>query len=145
MMKTYRKCLVVIALLVLAMAASAEAKDWGLGAGALDGDFGFQLRKDFWLGGDISQITGQTSVYFHGRTTFRFDADYHFILNPGDPGRFYPLAGLDFAVNSDAAKFGINAGGGFNFKLTERNAAFVEAKFIFGGWDGFGIVGGIFF
>ena len=119
-MKNCRKYIVVIALLVLAMAASAEAKDWGIGAGALDGDFGFQLRKDFWLGGDISQITGQASVYFQGKTTFRFDADYHFILNPGNPGRFYPLAGLDFAVNSDAVKFGFNAGGGFNFKFTER-------------------------
>ena len=144
-MKNCHKYIVVIVLLVLAMAASAEAKDWGIGAGALDGDFGFQLRKDFWLGGDISQITGQTSVYFQGKTTFRFDADYHFILNPGNPGRFYPLAGVDFAVNSDAVKFGLNAGGGFNFKFTESNAAFVEAKFIFGGWDGFAIVGGIFF
>lgn len=34
---------------------------------------------------------------------------------------------------------------GFNFKLTEKNAAFAEAKFIFGGRDGFAIVGGIFF
>lgn len=144
-MKNCHKYIVVIALLVLAMAATAEAKDWGIGAGALDGDFGFQLRKDFWLGGDISQITGQASVYFQGKTTFRFDADYHFILNPGNPGRFYPLVGLDFGVNSDAAKFGFNAGGGFNFKFTEKNAAFVEAKFIFGDWDGFAIVGGIFF
>ena len=144
-MKICHKYIVVFSLLVMAMAPSAEAKDWGIGAGALDGDVGFQLRKDFWLGGDISQITGQTSVYFHGRTTFRFDADYHFILNPGNPGRFYPLAGLDFSVNSDAAKFGFNAGGGFNFKFTEKNAAFAEAKFIFGGRDGFAIVGGIFF
>jgi hypothetical protein len=144
-MKICRKYMVVIILLVLAMSATAGAKDWGIGAGALDGDFGFQLRKDFWLGGDISQITGQASVYFQNQTTFRLDADYHFIINPGDPGRFYPLAGLDLAFNSDAVKFGFNLGGGFNFKLTERNAAFVEAKVILGGWDGFAINGGIFF
>jgi len=136
---------IVILMLVLATTASAQTRGWGVGAGALDGDFGFQLRKDFWLGGEISQITGQASVYFQHRTTYRLDADYHFILNPGAPGRFYPLAGLDLAFNSDAVKVGINAGGGVNFMLTERTAAFAEAKFVIAGFDGFAIYGGIYF
>jgi hypothetical protein len=144
-MKSFRIFAVVISLLVLATTAHAEGGSFGIGAGALDGDFGVQIRKDFWLGGDISQITGQASAYFQNKTTFRFDADYHFILNPGNPSRFYPLVGLDFAVNSDAVKFGFNAGGGLNFKLTEKLLAFGEAKFIFGGWDGFAINGGIYF
>jgi hypothetical protein len=143
-MKTFLTVLFAVTLLTLAMNAPVEAKDWGIAAGAFDGDFGFQLRKDFWLGGDISQITGQGSVYFQNRTTYRFDADYHFILNSGNSGRFYPLAGVDFAVNSDSAKLGLNGGGGFNFNLTEKNAAFVEAKFVFWGHDGFAINGGFF-
>jgi len=131
----------------LAMVANAPAKSkgLGLGVGAFDGDFGVQLRKDVWLGGDISQISGQASVIFASKTAFRLDADYHFILNSGKPSRFYPLVGVDFTFNSDHAKFGINAGGGVNFKLTEKTAAFAEGKYVFGDWDGWTFVGGIKF
>jgi hypothetical protein len=125
--------------------ASAEVKSWGLGGGVIDGDFGIQGRKDFWLGGDISQITGQGSVYFQNRTTFRLDADYHFIINPGQSSRFYPLAGLQFAFNSDAAKLGVNGGGGINFRLTEKTAAFGEIKYVIGGWEGLALTAGIYF
>ena len=144
-MKALNSCLMILMVLVVAMVGSAEAKDWGLGAGVMDGDFGVQARKDFWLGGDVSQITGQGSVFFQNKTTFRVDADYHFIVNPESNSRFYPLAGIQLAFNSDAVKFGVNAGGGFNFMLTQSKAAFVEAKFVFGKWDGFAIMGGIYF
>ena len=144
-MKIVRKTLLTLIVITLAGAATAGAGEWGLGFGSHDGDFGVQARKDFRLGGDISQLTCQASVYWQNKTTFKLDADYHFIINPENPGRFYPLAGLQFAFNSDSAKFGINAGGGFNFMLTESKAAFVEAKFVFGKWDGFAIMGGIYF
>ena len=144
-MKAFYILLIIMAVLVVAAPASAETKGWGLGVGALDGDFGVQIRKDFWLGGDISQITGQGSLFFHNKTTFRIDADYHFIINPESNSRFYPLAGIQFAFNSDNAKFGLNLGGGANFMLTQSTAAFVEAKFVFGDWDGFGIMGGFYF
>lgn len=144
-MKDLITLLIVTMVLVVAVAGSAEAKDWGLGAGVMDGDFGVQVRKDFRLGGDISKITGQGSVFFQNKTTFRLDTDYHFIVNPESKSRFYPLAGIQLAFNSDAVKFGLNAGGGFNFMLTESKAAFVEAKFVFGKWDGFSIMGGIYF
>ena len=144
-MKALNSCLMILMVLVVAMVGSAEAKDWGLAAGVMDGDFGVQARKDFWLGGDVSQITGQGSVFFQNKTTFRVDADYHFIVNPESNSRFYPLAGIQLAFNSDAVKFGVNAGGGFNFMLTQSKAAFVEAKFVFGKWDGFAIMGGIYF
>jgi hypothetical protein len=137
--------IVGVLMLTLVPAASAGPRGLGLGAGVFDGDFGVQVRKDFWLGGDISQISGQGSVYFQGKTTFRIDADYHFILNPKNAGRFYPLAGLDFAFNSITAKLGVNAGAGLNFKLTKKTAAFGEAKYIFGSWDGFAFTGGIYF
>jgi len=144
-MKAFRMAAVVIIMLTLVTTASAEIKGWGLGAGVMDGDFGVQARKDFWLGGEISQITGQASVYFHNTTTFRLDADYHFIINAGESSRFYPLAGLQFAFNSDAVKLGINAGGGVNFMLTEKLAAFGEVKYVFGDWDGWALTAGIYF
>jgi hypothetical protein len=131
--------------LATASTAAADSRSWGLGAGVFDGDFGVQARKDFWLGGDISQISGQASVYFPSKTTFRIDADYHFMLNPDNASRFYPLAGLDFAFNSNTAKLGVNGGIGLNFKLTEKTAAFGEAKYIFGSWDGWAFTGGIYF
>lgn len=144
-MKALNTLLVVVIVLLVAAPAAAETKGWGLGVGALDGDFGVQIRKDFWLGGDISQITGQGSLFFPSKTTFRLDVDYHFIINPENNSRFYPLAGIDFAFNSDSAKFGLNLGGGANFMLTASTAAFVEAKFVFGDWDGFSIMGGFYF
>ena len=143
-MTILRSLLVLSLVLVLSGSAAAEPRGWGLGLGALDGDFFVQMRKDFRLGGDISQITGQAGLYFHNKTTGRIDVDYHFILKSG-AGRFYPLAGIQLAFNSDNAKFGANAGGGLNFMLTDKLAAFGEAKFVFGSWDGFGFVGGIFF
>ena len=143
-MKSCRVYAFVIVLLALATTASAEAGRWGLGVGALDGDFNAQLRKDFWLGGDVSQITGQVGMTFRSKATFRADADYHFIIKEGK-SRFYPLAGIDFAFNSDSAKFGINGGGGLKFRLTEKLNGFGEAKYVFGSWDGWSFVGGVYF
>lgn len=143
-MKVFRIVALVATVLTLAATGSAEVKGWGLGAGVFHGDFGAQVRKDFWLGGDISQITGQASVYFHGTTTFRIDVDYHFNINPSTQSRFYPLAGLDFAFNSDAFKVGINGGVGVNFMITQSLAAFGEAKYVFGKWDGWAFTAGIY-
>jgi len=143
-MRSLSSVLLVVVVLILAATSPAHTRGWGLGAGAHDGDFGFQLRKNFWLGGDISQITAQGSVYFPSKTVFKIDADYHFVLSSGR-GRFYPLLGLQFAFTSDNAEFGINGGGGAGFMLTERTAAFAEVKYVFGDWDGWTFCGGIYF
>ena len=145
-MKALLTVLTIILLVGVATTASAETKGGGFGVGAFDGDFGVQIRKDFWLGGEVSQITGQGSVYFAGKTTFRLDTDYHWVIqSDGGRSRFYPLAGVQLAFNSDAVKFGVNGGGGMNFMLTDSMAAFAEAKFTFFGWDGFAITGGFYF
>lgn len=143
-MKPARMFLLALCMLASASTVSAQGTGFGVGAGVMDGDFTAQLRKNFWLGGEISQITAQGSVCFHSRTTFRIDADYHFVIKSGK-GRFYPLAGLQFAFNSDDVEFGINGGGGINFMLTEKMAAFGEVKYVFGDWDGWAIIGGIYF
>jgi hypothetical protein len=144
-MKALRVSLIAAVALILATSASAETHGWGLGAGAFNGDFGVQLRKDIGLGGDISHITAQGSVFFPGKTSFRLDADYHFSFLFGKGSRFYPLGGVDFTFNSNTAKFGVNAGGGLNFMLTKKLAAFGEGKYVFGDWDGWTFVGGIYF
>ena len=143
-MKLVRILPLLLVALLLAMPAQAETKGWGVGLGIQDGDFSLQGRKDFWLGGDVSQITGQFGVQFANSTVWRLDADYHFVIKSGK-SRLYPLAGLDFAFNSDSAKFGINAGGGVNFMLTDKTAAFAEIKYIFSDWDMWSIMGGIYF
>ena len=139
-------CMILVALVSLFATAGSMADEtsFGIGVGAHDGDIGFQLRKDFWLGGDISAITGQASVYLLNKTTFMIDADYHFILNPEKPSRFYPLLGVQLGFNSDNVKLGINAGGGWMFMLTEKTAGFLEAKFVISGFDGFTFAGGIY-
>jgi hypothetical protein len=93
----------------------------------------------------VSEISLQGSVYFHNRTTFRFDADYHHILTPGETLRVYPLAGLQFAINSHNNRFGLNLGGGMNFSINENFDGFVELKYVFGDWEGFGVACGIRF
>jgi opacity protein-like surface antigen len=146
-MKTARLMLLSALLLTTAASASAATRGWGVGAGVFDGDFAAQVRKDFWLGGDISQITGQAGIFFPGETSFRLDADYHFMIqtSEGSTSRFYPLGGVSFAFNSDHAKFGLNLGGGVNFMLTETTAGFAELKYILSDWDGFAITAGIYF
>jgi hypothetical protein len=144
-MKTIRTLSFLIIIFTMATSASAEVKGWGVGIGLLDGDFGIQGRKDVWLGGDISHFTGQASVYFHNKVTFRIDADYHFIINPKDPSRFYPLAGLQLAFNSDAVKLGLNVGGGVNLMLTEKLAGFAELKYVIGDWNAWAVTAGIYF
>ena len=146
-MKTARMFALTIIMLTLAVTASAQTNGWGLGAGVFDSDFAIDLRKDFHLGGDVSQITGQAGIFTAYKTTFRLQADYHWLISASEGGtsRFYPLAGLSFAFNSDTAKFGLNLGGGFNFMLTDKMAAFAELKYTISDWDGLGIMGGIYF
>ena len=79
LVKTIRITLLIMTLLMLAAPAIAETRGWGANLAVYDGEFGLQVRKDFWLGGDISQITGQAGVYFAGNTLWALDVDYHFI------------------------------------------------------------------
>jgi hypothetical protein len=150
-MKTTKLILLTLALLILATPAFAETKSWGAGLQIFDGEFGIQGRKDFWLGGDLSQITGQAAVIFANKTVFALDVDYHFMIkssnSDGTSGtsRFYPLVGLDFKFNNDFSDFGLNLGGGVNFMMTDTLAAFAELKYVISDWDGFGIGVGVYF
>ena len=143
--------LLALTLITLASPGFAETKGWGAGLNIYDGEFGIQGRKDFWLGGDISQITGQGSVIFAGKTVFALDVDYHFMIKTsgadGTSGasRFYPLVGLDFMFNGDGSEFGVNLGGGANFMLTDTMAAYAELKYVISDWNAFGIGVGIYF
>lgn len=145
-MKVAKVLILTVVLLLLGTPTLAETSGWGAGLAIHDGDFGFQVRKDFWLGGDISQITGQAGMIFPGKTTVFLDADYHWIIRTeSGTSRFYPLIGLDFKFTSDHAKFGLNLGGGANFMLTDKMAAFAEVKFVLSDWDGLGIGLGFYF
>jgi|GEM_PF-1309547 len=145
-MKATKITLLALALLILATPALAETRGWGGGLAVFDGEFGFQVRKDFWLGGDISQITGQAGLLFPEDMVMFLDVDYHFIIK-SDSGtsQFYPLVGLDFKFDDHNSEFGLNLGGGVNFMMTESLAAFAEIKFVASDWDGLGIGVGVYF
>jgi hypothetical protein len=136
----------LIALLVVLAANTALAGGWGAGASLFDGDyFGVQARKTFVLGGDISQITTGATLYFDD-TWMAFDADYHFVINPENPSRFYPLVGLELATDfGDFTELGANLGGGVDFMLTDTMAAWAEAKFVVSDLDGFVVSAGVKF
>lgn len=145
---------IFVTILVLTAAVSlftsplqAGSSGWGGGLHVHDGDFGFQFRKDLALGGDINQLTTQLGMVFpSSKAYFTFDMDYHFIIkNDSGTSRFYPLAGLGFKTDFDRFRFGINGGGGANFMLTDKLAAFGEVKYVFTGWDGFAFTLGFYF
>ncbi len=145
-MKSIKFILLTAALLTLAVPALAETRGWGAGLMLFDGEFGVQGRKDFWLGGDISQITGQAGVLFASDVVLDLSVDYHFnIKSDSGTSRFYPLVGLNFKTDFDFSEFGVNAGGGVNFMLTEKLAAFAELKYVISDWDGLGIAAGVYF
>jgi hypothetical protein len=130
---------------MVATTAEAQFPGWGTGFRMHDGDGGFEFRRDIYLGGDVSQITAQVGMVFPGSgATLTADADYHFTLSNGS-GRFYPLAGVGVKTDFDFFKVGVNGGGGINFKLTEKLAAYGEAKYVFFGWEGFGFAVGLYF
>ena len=155
-MKTSTKTLFAAIILALTLVGSAapafaETNGWGAGLNILDGEFGIQGRKDFWLGGDINQITGEAAIIFANKTVFALDLDSHFVIkssnSDGTAGtsRFYPLVGIDFLFNGDGSDFGLNLGGGVNFMMTDTMAAFAELKYVISDWNGFGIGVGLYF
>ncbi|MFC1765059.1 hypothetical protein ACFL6U_23685 [Planctomycetota bacterium] len=135
-----------LVVLMLSIGASAKPGGWGLGLGGFDGDFGLQGRKDLTLGeSGISEFSFQGSLIVQNKTTIKLDADYHHIFTPDGPVRLYPLGGLQFAVNSNSNRFGLNLGGGLNVPFSEKVDGFLEFKYTFGDWDGFTLVGGVRF
>ncbi len=142
-MKTTR--ILALTIVALAFAAPAVAGGFGLGAQIYDGDFGVQARKDFGVGGDIGTITGQAGIVFAYSEVFTLDADYHFLFSK-DKTRFYGLVGPQLAFNSDFTEFGVNAGAGLNFMMTDTKAAFAEAKIVLiSDYDGFVATVGLYF
>jgi hypothetical protein len=146
-MKSILRSLLLLTILGLVGATPGQAQfpGWGTGFRGHDGEFGFELRRDVYLGGDVSQLSTQIGMLFpSGGATFTADADYHFTVSSGS-GRFYPLVGVGAKTDFDFFEVGVNAGGGLNFMLTEDLAAYAEAKYVFFGWDGFGFAVGVYF
>jgi hypothetical protein len=143
---TIASLILILTLAAGASTAIADTRGRGAGINVFDGEFGLQVRKDIWLGGDINQITGQGSVFFADRTVFALDLDYHFVIHSeGSASRFYPLAGIDFKFNGDGSDFGVNLGGGANFMMTDKLAAFAELKVVISDWGGLGFGVGLYF
>ena len=137
--------IIALASLCALTAVPASAGGFDVSGSLFDGDyFGVGARKTFELGGDISQLTGGATFYFKD-AWFAFDADYHFVVNPANPSRFYPLVGLELATDFDNAELGANLGGGVDFMATRTLAAFAEAKFVVSDWDGFVVTAGVKF
>ena len=135
----------ILSLLILLTASSAFAGSWGAGVALFDGDyFGIHGRKTWELGGDISQITTGATIFFDPEF-LTLDVDYHFVINPENPSRFYPLVGLQLATDFDWTEFGVNAGGGVDFKLTQTLDAFFELKYVISDFDGFNFALGVKF
>jgi len=144
-MRNAVKILLVLSTVYLT-GAFAEPRGWGIGLGSFDGDFGAHARKDFMFG-EVQQfeVVVQGGLYNQNKWTGRFDADFHYIFTPDSSFRLYPLAGLNWAVQSKNNRLGANLGGGVTFDINSETRLFIEAKYVAGDWDGFAFTGGIYF
>lgn len=124
----------------------SEPRGWGAGFGIFDGDLGIHGRKDFSFGEELQYgVVLQGGVYDQNKWTGRFDADFQYIFRTESTFRFYPLAGLNWAIQSKENRFGANLGGGATFDLNSETVLFLEAKYVISDWDGFAITTGIYF
>ena len=144
-MKT--KLLLASALFTLsAIGTQAESRGWGMGVGTFDGDFGIHARKDFRMGAEQQfGIALQGGFYNQQKWTTRLDGDFHYVFRPESAFSFYPLIGLDLAIQSKNNRTGFNAGIGSTIQLNSQTRLFLEAKHVFGDWDGFAVTAGIYF
>lgn len=142
-----KSTIITIALLFsVTMATHADPRGWGVGLGTFDGDFGAQARKGFTFGSELQyEVVLQGGLYNQNKLTGRFDADFHYIFNPDSSFQFYPLAGIDWAIQSKNNRVGANLGGGAMFDLNSETRLFLEAKYVAGDWDGFAFTAGIYF
>ena len=142
-----RKKIGLILLIVMCTSGVfAEARGWGLGVGVFEEDVGVHARKDFIMGEDRQfDIVLQGGIYNQNKWTGRFDADFHYVFFPSSTFRLYPLAGLDFAIQSKKNRAGVNLGGGATVELNSATQIFVEAKYVVGDWDGFALTAGVYF
>ena len=141
------KLTVIIALLLFSTAGTfAEPRGWGLGLGVFDNDVGVQARKDFRFGERQQfETVIQGGVYNQNKWTGRFDADFHYVFRADSAFRLYPLIGVDWAIQEKNNRAGANLGGGCTFDLNAETRLFVEAKYVAGDWDGYGLTFGIYF
>lgn len=129
-----------------AVGSFAEPRGWGVGAGVFDGDFGAQARKGFIFGEELRYaIDLQAGLYNQNKWTGRFNADFHYMFRPDSAFRLYPLAGINFALQSQRNRAGVNIGGGALFDLNTDTSLFFEAKYVAGDWDGYALTAGIYF
>jgi hypothetical protein len=142
-----KKLMVMCVMLAVCIPDSfCEPRGWGLGLGTFEGDFGIHARKDFKMGAEQQYgMALQGGVYNQNKWTTRLDADFHYIFMPRSVFRFYPLAGIDLAIQSKNNRTGFNLGLGSTVQLNDQTRFFLEAKQIFGEWDGFALTLGVYF
>ena len=141
-----QKIYLTLLIAICAGGSLAEPRGWGLGVGVFEEDFGVHARKDFIMGENRQfDIALQGGIYNQNKWTGRFDADFHYVFFPASTFRLYPLAGLDFAIQSKSNRFGMNLGGGATVELNSATRLFVEAKYVVGDWEGFALTAGIYF
>lgn len=142
-----KRLLLIGALLVLsAIFTRAEPRGWGFGFGSFEGDFGLHARKDFQMGAEQQfGIALQGGFYNQNKWTTRLDGDFHYLFRPNSAFSFYPLAGLNLSIQSKNNRTGFNLGVGSTIQLNDQTRLFLEAKHVFGDWDGFAFTAGIYF
>ncbi len=136
----------IVLLTCCTVSTFAEPRGWGLGVGVFDNDFGIHGRKDFILGEERQfETVLQAGLYNQNKWTGRFDADFHYVFRSSSTFRFYPLIGVDWAVQNENNRAGVNLGGGFTIDMNSETRLFAEGKYVTGDWDGYGFTLGIYF
>lgn len=146
MKKPILKTLLIALVSLTAVYSHAEPKGWGAGVGVFDGNIGIQARKDFAFGKELQYAVDlQAGIFNQNKWTTRLDADFHYLFRPDAVISFYPLVGVNLAIQSKNNRLGGNIGAGAIYDLNTETSVYLEAKYVSGDWDGFAFTAGIFF
>lgn len=129
-----KKIIITMMLCVMTLAASAQIKTIDV-KGDLRGDFGLGVGITAGIFDKID-ISPRVNYYFTKGdvTCYTIEADFHYNFDVAPQFNVYPIAGLVYyyagAKNFDSVnKLGVNLGVGGQYEITNKIAAFVEAKY----------------
>lgn len=134
-----KKIIISFLLCVVSLTASAQIKSLDL-KGSLRSDLGLGAGLTFGVLEYVDFAPSFTYFFLSDGTAFSIDGDFHYNVVVNDRIELFPVLGAsvyhrNYGHKADKTKFGLNAGAGIRYYLTDQVSLIGEAKyqFLFGG------------